>query len=57
MPLHHKILSIVQNDQVMQNEENRRIFMTELYYGRGSQNQFDEYIDFINYVFGFNGAE
>lgn len=31
--------------------------MTELYYGCGSQDQFDEYIDFINYVFGFNGNE
>lgn len=31
--------------------------MAELYYGCGSQEQFDEYIDFINYVFGFNGNE
>ena len=28
-----------------------------LYFGRGTAEQFDEYIDFINYVFGFNGNE
>lgn len=28
-----------------------------LYLGRGSAEQFDEYVDFINYVFGFNGDE
>lgn len=27
----------------------------ELYYGRGNAEMFDEYMDFINYVFGFNG--
>ena len=29
----------------------------KLYFGRGRADQFDEYIDFINYVFGFNGNE
>jgi len=31
--------------------------MTEngVYYGRGNAGMFDEYMDFINYVFGFNG--
>ena len=28
-----------------------------LYFGRGSAGQFHEYVDFINYVFGFNGNE
>lgn len=27
----------------------------EIYYGRGNAEMFDEYVDFINYVFGFNG--
>ena len=26
-----------------------------VYYGRGTPEMFDEYVDFINYVFGFNG--
>lgn len=26
-----------------------------IYYGRGTKEMFDDYIDFINYVFGFNG--
>jgi len=26
-----------------------------IYYGRGTAEMFDEYMDFINYVFGFNG--
>lgn len=29
--------------------------MGELYLGRGTYEQFDEYIDFLNYVFGYNG--
>ncbi len=29
----------------------------EFYFGRGSAAMFDEYMDFINYVFGFNGNE
>ena len=29
--------------------------MDQLYLGRGNSEQFDEYMDFINYVFGFNG--
>lgn len=31
--------------------------MQDLYFGRGNEEQFEEYIDFINYVFGFNGNE
>ena len=31
--------------------------MDQLYLGRGNSEQFDEYMDFINYVFGFNGNE
>ena len=27
----------------------------EIYYGRGTAEMFDDYMDFINYVFGFNG--
>ena len=30
---------------------------TDVTFGRGRADQFDEYIDFINYVFGFNGNE
>lgn len=30
---------------------------TNITFGRGRADQFDEYIDFINYVFGFNGNE
>ena len=26
-----------------------------MYYGRGTAEMFDDYLDFINYVFGFNG--
>ena len=26
-----------------------------IYFGRGTAEMFDDYIDFINYVFGFNG--
>ena len=29
--------------------------MSEIYNGRGNEAFYDEYIDFINYVFGFNG--
>jgi len=29
--------------------------MGEIYLGRGTYEQFDEYIDFLNYVFGYNG--
>mgnify|MGYP004600644205 CR=1 FL=1 len=29
--------------------------MSETYFGRGTREMFDEYMDFINYVFGFNG--
>lgn len=29
--------------------------MPEIYYGRGKAEMFDEYVDFLNYVFGFNG--
>ncbi len=28
----------------------------QLYFGRGSAEMFDDYMDFINYVFGFNGT-
>lgn len=31
--------------------------MPDIYYGRGTKEQFDDYMDFINYVFGFNGNE
>ena len=31
--------------------------MSELYFGRGTKEMFDDYMDFINYVFGFNGTE
>lgn len=31
--------------------------MSDIYYGRGSKEHFDDYMDFINYVFGFNGNE
>ena len=31
--------------------------MKDLYMGRGNYDQFDDYMDFINYVFGFNGNE
>ena len=27
----------------------------DIYYGRGTAEMFDDYMDFINYVFGFNG--
>lgn len=29
----------------------------KIYYGRGNAAMYDEYLDFINYVFGFNGRE
>ena len=29
--------------------------MNNIYYGRGNESIYDEYMDFINYVFGFNG--
>lgn len=29
--------------------------MNDIYHGRGNESLYDEYIDFINYVFGFNG--
>ena len=29
--------------------------MSEIYYGRGNEMLYDDYMDFINYVFGFNG--
>ncbi len=29
----------------------------EVYYGKGNAGMFDEYVDFINYVFGFNGNQ
>ena len=29
----------------------------EIYFGRGNAAMFDEYMDFINYVFGFNGNQ
>ena len=28
-----------------------------IYAGRGNASMHDEYLDFINYVFGFNGRE
>lgn len=31
--------------------------MSELYYGRGDERLYDDYMDFINYVFSFNGNE
>ena len=31
--------------------------MSEIFYGRGTREQFDDYVDFINYVFGFNGSD
>ncbi len=31
--------------------------MSEIYFGRGNASMYDEYMDFINYVFGFNGNE
>ena len=31
--------------------------MGELYFGRGNASMRDDYLDFINYVFGFNGNE
>lgn len=31
--------------------------MADLYFGRGTHEQFDDYVDFINYVFGFNGND
>jgi len=31
--------------------------MNDLYIGRGTYEMFDDYMDFINYVFGFNGNE
>lgn len=31
--------------------------MEEMYFGRGNQDMHEDYIDFINYVFGFNGTE
>ena len=31
--------------------------MGEMYYGRGNASMRDDYLDFINYVFGFNGNE
>ncbi|MBQ8397123.1 MAG: GNAT family N-acetyltransferase [Clostridia bacterium] len=31
--------------------------MPDITYGRGTHEQFDDYIDFINYVFGFNGSD
>ena len=31
--------------------------MSELYFGRGNASQRDDYLDFINLVFGFNGNE
>jgi len=31
--------------------------MGELYFGRGNASQRDDYLDFINLVFGFNGNE
>ena len=27
----------------------------DIYFGRGTAEMFDDYMDFINYVFGFNG--
>lgn len=29
----------------------------QTYYGRGNAEMYDDYMDFINYVFGFNGSE
>ena len=31
--------------------------MSDIYYGHGTKEQFDDYMDFINYVFGFNGNQ
>lgn len=31
--------------------------MSDIFYGRGTHEQFDDYVDFINYVFGFNGKD
>lgn len=31
--------------------------MSELYIGRGNTELFDDYMDFLNYVFGFDGRE
>ncbi len=31
--------------------------MADITYGRGTHEQFDDYMDFINYVFGFNGND
>ena len=31
--------------------------MSEMYFGRGNASMRDDYLDFINYVFGFNGNE
>lgn len=31
--------------------------MGEIYFGRGRREQYDEYMDFINFVFGFNGRD
>lgn len=31
--------------------------MSDIIYGRGTHEQFDDYVDFINYVFGFNGND
>jgi predicted acetyltransferase len=31
------------------------VMANNIYYGRGTAEMFDDYMDFINYVFGFNG--
>ena len=35
----------------------RILIMSEMYFGRGNASMRDDYLDFINLVFGFNGNE